>query len=135
MKPQYLFLIAIFFSASCEWDSINTTDEEWVDVTYVIPVYETASSVADQVIVEAPKEQTSLGKIIVYENYVFVNEPMKGIHIIDHTDSLNPINLSFLSIPGNLDLSIVDDHLYADMFSSLVVFDIRDVLSLSLIHI
>ena len=127
MKPQLLFLIAIFFTVSCEWDSVNTNDEEWVDVTYVTPVYKTASSLADQVAIEDPKEQTSLGKIITYQNYVFVNEPMKGIHIVDHTDPLNPTNLSFLSIPGNLDMSIVDDHLYVDMFSSLAVFDIRDI--------
>jgi hypothetical protein len=129
MKPQLLILITIFCTASCEWDSINTTNEEWVDVTYVTPVYETASSFADQVVIEEPKEQTSLGKIITYQNFVFVNEPMEGIHIIDHTDPSNPTNLSFLSIPGNLDMSIVDDHLYADMFSSLVVFDILNVLS------
>ena len=127
MKPQLLFLIAIFFTVSCEWDSVNTNDEEWVDVTYVTPVYKTASSLADQVAIEDPKEQTSLGKITTYQNYVFVNEPMKGIHIVDHTDPSNPTNLSFLSIPGNLDMSIVDDHLYVDMFSSLAVFDIRDL--------
>ena len=129
MKPQVLLLITIFFTTSCEWDSVNATDEEWVDVTYVTPVYETASSLADQVVVVEPKEQTSLGKIITYQNYVFVNEPMEGIHIVDHNDPSNPINLSFLSIAGNLDMSIVDDHLYVDMFSSLAVFDIRDVLS------
>ena len=129
MKPQLLLLITIFFTASCEWDSVNTNDRQWVDVTYVTPVYETASSLADQVVVVEPKEQTSLGKIITYQNYVFVNEPMEGIHIVDHTDPSNPINLSFISIPGNLDMSIVDDHLYVDMFSSLAVFDIRDVLS------
>lgn len=129
MKPQLLCLIAIFFTVSCKWDSANINDEEWVDVTYVTPVYETASTLADQVVIEEPKDQMSLGKIISYQNYVFVNEPMEGIHIVDHTDSSNPTNLSFLSIPGNLDMSIVDDHLYVDMFSSLAVFDIRDVLS------
>ena len=60
MRPQLLFLIAIFCTTSCEWDSVNTTIEEWVDVTYVTPVYETASSLADQVVIEEPKEQTSL---------------------------------------------------------------------------
>mgnify|MGYP003311910711 CR=1 FL=1 len=87
MKTQLLFLIAIFFTTSCEWDSVNTANEEWVDVTYVTPVYETASSLADQVVIEEPKEQTSLGKIITYQNFVFVNKPMEGIHIVDHTEN------------------------------------------------
>ena len=129
MKRQLLFLIAILITASCEWDSINSNNEEWVDVTYVTPIYESASSLADQVVVEEPKTQTSLGKIITYQNYVFVNEPMEGIHIVDHSDPVNPVNISFLSIPGNLDMSIVDDHLYVDMFSSLAVFDISDIFS------
>lgn len=129
MKAKLFFLITISLLFSCEWDSTNNPDQEWVDVTYVTPIYETASSLTDQVVIEEPKEQTSLGKIITYHNYVFINEPMEGIHIVDHTDPSNPTNLSFISIPGNLDMSIIDDHLYVDMFSSLAVFNVSDVLS------
>lgn len=129
MKAKLFFLITISFLLSCEWDSTNNLDQEWVDVTYVTPIYETASSLTDQVVIQEPKEQTSLGKIITYHNYVFINEPMEGIHIVDHTDPSNPTNLSFISIPGNLDMSIIDNHLYVDMFSSLAVFNVSDVLS------
>ena len=129
MKAKLFFLITISLLLSCEWDSTNNPDQEWVDVTYVTPIYETASSLTDQIVIEEPKEQTSLGKIITYHNYVFINEPMEGIHIVDHTDPSNPTNLSFISIPGNLDMSIIDDHLYVDMFSSLAVFNVSDVLS------
>ena len=66
MKPQVLLLITILFTASCEWDSVNNADEEWVDVTYVTPVYETASSLVDQVVVVEPKEQTSLGLSLIH---------------------------------------------------------------------
>jgi hypothetical protein len=129
MKTKLFFLITISLLLSCEWDSTNNPDQEWVDVTYVTPIYETASSLTDQVVIQEPKEQTSLGKIITYHNYVFINEPMEGIHIVDHTDPSNPTNLSFISIPGNLDMSIIDNHLYVDMFSSLAVFNVSDVLS------
>ena len=54
---------------------------------------------------------------------------MEGVHIVDNSDPSNPTNLSFLSIPGNLDISIIDDYLYVDMFSSLAVFDISDLSS------
>ena len=129
MKAKLFFLIFISLLLSCEWDSTNSPEEEWVDVTYLTPIYETVSSLTDQVVIQEPKEQTSLGKIITYNNYVFINEPMEGIHIVDHTDPSNPTNLSFISIPGNLDMSIIDNHLYVDMFSSLAVFDVSDVLS------
>ncbi len=127
MKAHPLFLSVIFLFISCERDTDNIDDEDWVNVTYVTPVYQTASAIAEQVTVEDLKEQTSLGKIITYQNYVFVNEPMEGVHIVDNSDPSNPTNLSFLSIPGNLDISIIDDYLFIDMFSSLAVFDISDL--------
>ena len=76
MKAHPLFLFVIFLFISCERDTANIDDEDWVNVTYVTPVNQTASAIAEQVTVEDPKEQTSLGKIITYQNYVFVNEPM-----------------------------------------------------------
>lgn len=129
MKAHPLFLFVIFLFISCERDTANIDDEDWVNVTYVTPVYQTASAIAEQVTVEDPKEQTSLGKIITYQNYVFINEPMEGVHIVDNSDPSSPTNLSFLSVPGNLDISIIDDYLYVDMFSSLAVFDISDLSS------
>ena len=65
--------------------------------------------------------------MITYGDYVFVNSPNKGIHIVDNTDPGNPINKSFISLAGNIDMAIVDDHLYADMFSALVVLDISNI--------
>ena len=127
MKKQFIFFCSILFLAACEWSNSNDNDEELVEVTYLTPIYESASLIADQVVVEEPKAQTSLGKIITYQNFVFINEPMEGIHVIDHTDPVNPKNISFISVPGNLDMAILDNYLYVDMFSSLAVFNIGDV--------
>lgn len=127
MKRHLYFLLCILtIFISCEWDS-SSVNEEYVEVVYMTPVYETASSIADQIVIEEPKEQSSLGKIISYQDYVFVNEPMEGIHVVDNSSPSNPQSLSFISVPGNLDMAIIEDHLYVDMFSSLAVFDISDV--------
>jgi hypothetical protein len=58
---------------------------------------------------------------------IFINQPMEGIHIVDNSNPANPMNHSFISIPGNVDMAIVDNHLYADMFSALVVFDLSNL--------
>lgn len=122
--PLYLFLIVIM--VGCDNDN---NDQEWADVTYISPMYESASTLADQITIEEPKVQTGLGKIITYGNLVFINQPMEGVHVVDNSDPSNPVNQSFINIPGNIDMAIVDDHLYADMFSALVVFNLSDILT------
>jgi hypothetical protein len=70
-------------------------------------------------------EQT--GKIYFYQNYVFVNEFMEGIHVIDNTDPSNPQNIKFIEIPGNVDMVIKDNHMYVDSYVDLVVLNIADI--------
>ena len=52
MKAHPLFLSVIFLFIPCERDTDNIDDEDWVNVTYVTPVYQTASAIAEQVTVE-----------------------------------------------------------------------------------
>jgi hypothetical protein len=66
------------------------------------------------------------GKIYLLEPYLFVNERGKGIHVIDNSDPKNPINLSFLSIPGNMDMAAKGNWLYVDNYKDLLTFDISD---------
>ena len=74
------------------------------------------------------------GKIVTYQQYIFINKPQEGIHVVDNSDPANPQNLHFISIPGSLDMSIIDDHLYSDMYSALVVFDISSITEPQLIE-
>ena len=67
------------------------------------------------------------GKFYFYNNYVFVNEYLKGIHIIDNSDPGNPQNIKFVKIPGNIDMVIKDDYLYVDSYVDLVVLCIHDI--------
>ena len=118
-----LILFFVFTVFSC--DVIENKNLQ--NVTYYTPVYATTEDLASRVTVEEPKEYSESGKIITYNEFVFINEPMKGIHVIDNTDPSNPQNLSFINVEGNIDMAIIDNHLYADMFSALVVMDISDI--------
>jgi hypothetical protein len=125
MRVKYpIFIIFLFVWFGCDKD---TNNQEWVDVSYVTPMYKSTSELADEIFVDEPKVQTGLGKIITYGDMVFINQPMEGIHVVDNSNPANPINHSFINIPGNVDLAIVDNHLYADMFSALVVFDLSNL--------
>lgn len=71
----------------------------------------------------------SPGKIYIYGNYIFLNESDKGIHIIDNTQPTAPKNIAFIPIPGNADLAVTGNILYADSYSDLVSFDISNPLA------
>ena len=69
------------------------------------------------------------GKIYIQGNYLFVNEKYKGIHVFDNSIPASPVNLTFIDIPGNVDLAVRGNYLYADNYVDLVVLDISDITS------
>jgi hypothetical protein len=123
----YLFLVALFFLGCNLFKDEVIDDTELVDVTYFVAVYETTDQLAQKVSIDPPEDYAQAGKIVTYQQYIFINKPQEGIHVVDNSDPANPQNLHFISIPGSLDMSIIDDHLYSDMFSALVVFDISSI--------
>ncbi len=90
------------------------------------PVYKTLSQVRSNIKARPAEDVKNAGKIYLYKNYIFLNEPGNGIHVIDNSDPSHPKNISFINIPGNVDLAVKDDYLYADSYSDLVVFNIAD---------
>ena len=120
----YIVMIAFsFIFSGCEL--MNGT--EMADVAYFKPIFATVEELTMDISIDPPMDYAQSGKVITYGVYVFVNSPNKGIHIVDNTDPSNPINKLFISLAGNIDMAIVDDHLYADMFSALVVLDISNI--------
>ena len=71
-------------------------------------------------------EITGHGKICFYNDYLYLAEPDKGIHIINNSDPANPVQVGFIEIVGNHDIMIRENMLYADMLTSLVWFDVSD---------
>lgn len=67
-----------------------------------------------------------VGKIYYKAPYIFVSEVNKGIHVIDNTNPSSPQNVAFIQVPGNLDIAVKDNVLYADNFIDLVAIDISD---------
>jgi len=72
-----------------------------------------------------PVSQT--GQIYVKGSYIYLNDPDKGIHIIDNSDPSNPVQTAFLNIPGNLNIGIRNNILYADMYADVLSIDISNV--------
>lgn len=133
------FLLLVLLCTSCtkttiiKVESNENSGRRAVEVAYYVPQYNQPNQgVLKSELGEAiPLEDT--GKIIYFNNHIFINKPQEGIHILDNTDPNNPINQSFLTLKGSIDLAIIDGFLYVDQFSALVVLDIRDLNAIQLI--
>lgn len=66
------------------------------------------------------------GKFFFYKGYLLVNEMNEGIHVIDNRNPASPVALGFIEIPGNIDMAIKDDVLYADNYLDLIAINIHN---------
>jgi hypothetical protein len=118
---KFLLLLVLLAHIACE-DKYEIERK----YNYFEPVYTTTAEIRASVKLDVPREIKEAGKIYIKDNYLFVNEVGKGIHIIDNTDPQAPIIKSFLKIPGNYDMAIKGNILYADSYIDLLAIDITD---------
>lgn len=132
MKRQcnFLFLfLALLLSYSCDNDE---ADFEFVNVATA--EFMSKSEFRNAVDIIAPQPIQFPGKIYAYNDYIFVNDLNKGVHIIDNTNPVTPKPMAYIRIPGNEDISIKNDVLYADSATDLLVFNISNINSISLVE-
>lgn len=121
-KIYFLFSLAILISTGCA-DRVSET------VTYKVnePVFLSSEIFRNSVkITTEPHKITTVGKICFYNNYLYISEPEKGIHIIDNRNPSNPQIVGFIELLGNADLAIRNGLLYADSYIDLVWFDVSN---------
>jgi hypothetical protein len=101
---------------------------EYSYLTYATyrPVLMTRPALESSVAALPAQTMHNPGKIYLHGKYVFVNEKFTGIHVIDNSNPAQPRPVSFLRIPGNVDLAVRGNLLYADNGPDLVTLDISD---------
>jgi hypothetical protein len=114
-----LFLILIGF-AGCQDKVYETYDLN-------NPIYLSYDELREAVNDTLPMNLEHPGKIYIKGDLLFVNEVRKGIHIIDNSNPEAPVVLRFIDIPGNIDLAVKDDILYADSYVDLITLDISNL--------
>ncbi|HRI00606.1 MAG TPA: hypothetical protein PK006_06100 [Saprospiraceae bacterium] len=97
------------------------------------PIYKTAQQIRSEFARLDPISVSETGKIIVYKNYLLVNDRGKGIHIFDNSNPSNPNPISFINIPGNFDMAVNNDILYAEDYLDLLSIDISSISEAKLI--
>jgi hypothetical protein len=116
-----LFLFT-FLLSSCVKDHCKGS----YTYSYYTPVYETTAQVRANIKSSAPQPIENPGKIVLLNNYIFLNDVDKGVHVIDNSNPASPKNVAFISIPGNMDLAVKGKTLYADLYTDLVTLNISD---------
>jgi hypothetical protein len=135
MKKRYFLqvmvpaLLLMILGSSCIKDRCTQT------YTYLKPVYRTTNEVRANIKSNAPVDIQRTGKIYLKNEFIFMNEPDKGIHIIDNSNPYAPKNVAFIDIPGNIDLAVKGNILYADSYTDLVAIDITNPLQAKLVNV
>ena len=132
MKRQILLCLQFITTASLLL-LLTNCDKENCKRTYTLytPVYKTLTEVRANMKSNPAKQVKNPGKIYVFGNYIFLSEANEGIHIIDNSQPAYPRNVAFINIPGNIDLAVLGNTLYADSYSDLVTFDISNPLNVA----
>ena len=124
------FLITILFlQQSC----VKDVCEKTYTYTYFQPLYKTTAQARANIKSNSPRAVANPGKIYIKGNYIFLNEVNKGIHVIDNSNAASPVNAAFIDLPGNVDIAVKDNILYADFYTDLVAIDISNPLNVSVI--
>jgi len=117
-----MMILAMLGIGSCKDSSI-----EYRKYMANVPQYMSYEDMRKPVKSTAAYAIATAGKIYIKDNYLFVNEKYKGIHVFDNSNPASPVNLTFIDIPGNVDLAVKGNYLYADNYVDLVVLDISNI--------
>lgn len=122
MLPAALLAVYLFVLSSCLKDKCSNS----IPSKVYTPVFTSFESIRSAVRSESPRDIESPGKLYLYGKYIYLNELNKGIHVIDNTNPSSPQKIAFINIPGNVDLVIKDNVMYADSYIDLVALDVKD---------
>jgi hypothetical protein len=123
----YTLVLVMLIAISLLFAGCSDRCEVKNEYIYYKPVYRPLSEIRSSVEVIEPQAVVSAGRIYIKDEFLFVNQPGEGIHIVDNTNPSQPLIKSFINIPGNFDLAVKGNILYADSYIDLLALDISDI--------
>ena len=101
-------------------------EEQDLVVEGMKPIY-IAPAATKQIYADTPRNISNLGKIYTKPPFVYINDSGTGVHVIDNSNPAQPQRVAFIHIPGNKDIAIKGNYMYADNFTDLVTLDISNL--------
>lgn len=119
------FILSILLSAFSVTSCLKDTCENVFTYQRFDPVFVKPEILRQKITATSSKELVTTGKIYAYGDYLLINEPDLGIHVVDNKIPSKPRFISFIKVPGNSDLAVRNGLLYADSYIDLVVLDLK----------
>ena len=127
MKKHFYQNLLPLFALSLLLVPISGCDKNSAKLYLVYqPIYTSKAEVLASINGNPAQKVDSPGKVYLKGSYIFINDIDKGIHIIDNQNPSRPTQVAFLAIPGNQDIAVKGNTLYADMYDALLAIDISN---------
>jgi hypothetical protein len=126
--PKILFLLLVLLCCQCK----PLTPRPNLSSDTYRPVYMPENE-ATTISIAPPRPLRATGKIYTKDSIVLIQEPGRGIHLIDNHDPRNPRTIAFLAIPGCNDLAMKGTVLYSNNFNDLVALDLSNLSSIRVV--
>ena len=127
-KHNTILFLSFFILHSCIF-SISDSDDDDSYVSIYNPIRLTRTEFENSVALDNAKTLEETGKIYVKNNFLFINEPYKGFHVVDNTNPENPIFVKFISCPGATDLIFKGNTFYINQAVDLIAVQFNDTFS------
>lgn len=130
-RKHWLFLLPILsiFLYACP---IYTTEPVVAETTYT-PLFMTRAQLESSIGSVTAQKLVEPGKMLVYQNYIFLVEKYKGVHVIDNSNPTVPTKISFIRVPGCIDIASKDNFLFVDNAVDLVTLNISNVTQVTVV--
>ncbi len=105
------------------------------EVTYIKATakYANLDDLRIDVLNETPRLLKSANKIYLSNDLILISERMEGIHVYDNSNPENPVAINFLNVPGNNEIFVEGNILYADSYYDLLKIDISSPLQANIV--
>ena len=121
VKEEFTRNDTVFHVGLCYAEEV----ESYINKHYE-PIYEPLDDFVKEIGNSSEQKLNNPGKIYQYNQYQFIAEIEKGIHVYDNSDPSSPEHLTFIQLPGNADIAIQEDILYADTYGALLALDFKN---------
>jgi hypothetical protein len=125
MKAKIVPILTLFSLISLIF--LSCEDQNYKEYKGYTPVYLSYKDLRSSVAEVQNVDLKNPGKIYFKDNFIFIVEELKGIHVFDDTNPSSPVKKGFVKLPGVVDISVSGNIMYADSYVDMVVLDVQDV--------
>jgi hypothetical protein len=94
-------------------------------LTYT-PVYQERRIYEKMLGAEIEAELLNPGKIYMKDNFKYIGDINRGVHVYDYSNPEEPELVAFWYLPGNIDIAIKNNTMYANSYSNLAAINITN---------